>query len=143
MKGALGRHWVRFNVVSLVGVAVQAGVLELLLRLAGLHYLAATAMAVEAAVLHNFFWHRVWTWSDRRGAGAPNMLVRFHLTNGLSSLIGTILLMRILVEGVGLRPAIANLTSIALCSLISLINFVASDRLVFTERIGPRPASLR
>jgi putative flippase GtrA len=28
-------------------------------------YLAATALAVEAAVVHNFFWHERFTWADR------------------------------------------------------------------------------
>ncbi len=45
---------------------VPAGVFAALTLLLGPHYLVATALAVEMAVLHNFFWHRRWTWADRR-----------------------------------------------------------------------------
>jgi putative flippase GtrA len=58
------RSWVRFNAVGIIGLVVQLLVLAVLLRF-GLHYLAATTMAVEAAVLHNFLWHERWTWSER------------------------------------------------------------------------------
>jgi putative flippase GtrA len=57
-------RWAAFNAVGLAGVAVQLACLALLVH-AGSHYLAATALAVEAAVLHNFLWHQRWTWRDR------------------------------------------------------------------------------
>ena len=132
MRAAI-RHWLKFSAVSAAGVAVQAAVLELLLRAMGLHYLAASALAVEAAVLHNFFWHRIWTWPDRPGE-TVSLLLRFHLTNGALSVVGTVFLMRVLVGGGVLAPALANLASIAFCSLLSLLSFFVSDRLVFTAR---------
>ena len=140
------RHWLRFAAVSTLGAAVQAGCLEILLRVMEPHYLAATAIAVEVAVLHNFFWHWKWTWSDRRevnGAGLASMLLRFHLTAGISSLAVTLFLMRLLVGESGLRPVVANLLAIAICGLISLVNFAASDRLVFSARLGPERPGLR
>ena len=128
-------RWLRFNAVGAAGVLVQASVLAALVSLARLHYLAATAIAVEAAVLHNFLWHRRWTWSDRPGvrqaATALPMLLRFHATNGAVSLAGNLLLMWLLAGIVGLHPIAANLCSIAACSLL---NFLLSDRLVFVAR---------
>jgi putative flippase GtrA len=58
-------RWCKFNLVGAGGVFVQFGVLFLLKS--GLHfnYLAATVLAVEAAVVHNFFWHERFTWADR------------------------------------------------------------------------------
>lgn len=38
-------------------MGVQLAVLAWLVRSLQMHYLPATAIAVEAAVLHNFFWH--------------------------------------------------------------------------------------
>ena len=61
------RFW-RFNAVGVLGFAVQLAVLALLVH-GGVHYLAATAIAVEAAILHNFLWHERWTWADRPGRG--------------------------------------------------------------------------
>jgi putative flippase GtrA len=126
-KGLLHR-WFRFSAVGAAGIAVQAATLALLLRVAGLHYLAATAIAVEASVLHNFVWHRRWTWADRRSGNTSAMLLRFNLTTGAMSIIGNLVLMVVLVGGVGLAPFVANMVTIAICSLI---NFALSDRFVF------------
>jgi len=54
-------RWARFNAVGIMGAALQVAALSLLVTL-GMHYLVATALAVEAAVLHNYVWHRRWTW---------------------------------------------------------------------------------
>jgi len=121
-------RWWRFNAVGVVGVAVQMALLELAL-LAGLAYLPATAMAVEATLLHNYAWHRRWTWRDRPHAS----LLRFHLTVGLLSLAGNLMLMRLLVGAAHLDPVLANLIAITLCALG---NFLLADRTVF---LGPGP----
>ena len=54
-------RWLKFNAVGALGMAVQLGSLGFFVRVLGLHYLLATALAVEVAVLHNFIWHRRWT----------------------------------------------------------------------------------
>ena len=127
-KERLLYRWFRFSAVGAAGIAVQALTLAVLLRVAGLHYLAATAIAVEASVLHNFAWHRRWTWADRRGGRTSAMLLRFNLTTGAMSIIGNLVLMVVLVAGAGLAPFVANMVTIAICSLI---NFALSDRYVF------------
>jgi putative flippase GtrA len=58
-------RWGKFNLVGAVGILVQFGVLFWLKSVLHFNYLAATALAVEAAVVHNFFWHERFTWSDR------------------------------------------------------------------------------
>jgi putative flippase GtrA len=124
-------RFLKFNGVGVVGFALQFAVLTLLLRV-GLHYLAATAIAVELTVLHNFAWHERWTWRDRTaGIGGPSRarrLWRFHASNGLVSLAGNLLLMRLLVGLLGLPALPANLLAVLLCALV---NFTAGDRFVF------------
>ena len=122
-------RFLRFNGVGVLGFVLQLGVLALLLR-AGVHYLPATALAVELAVLHNFAWHERWTWRDRPAdAGTrAGRLWRFHASNGLISLAGNLVLMRLLVGLLAMPAVPANLLAVLLCSLI---NFTASDRLVF------------
>jgi putative flippase GtrA len=127
-----GRRFARFNVVGAIGIAVQLGTLELLRR-AGVDYLLATLLAVEAAVLHNFIWHERYTWRDRAGALPSDWLarlVRFHLTNGAVSLLGNALAMRWLVGELHFPMIPANLIAIAACCLL---NFFLSDRVVFTK----------
>jgi putative flippase GtrA len=118
-------RWLRFNAVGVAGAAVQLGVIFALTR-GGLHYLIATALGVEAALLHNFFWHRRWTWKGR-----PGSLLRFHLANGLVSMISNLLWMRLLAGWLGLPPVLANLIAI---TLTSLANFLLGDRWVFPPR---------
>jgi putative flippase GtrA len=119
----------RFSLVGAVGVGVQLGVLATLIAMK-MNYLLATGMAVEAAVLHNFLWHQRFTWRDRTGSRreAFGQLVRFHLSNGLISLVGNLLLMRLLAGWLGLPVLVANLATISLCFVA---NYLASDRWVF------------
>lgn len=58
-------RWCKFNLVGAIGILVQFGVLFLLKSVLHFNYLAATALAVEVAVVHNFFWHERFTWGDR------------------------------------------------------------------------------
>ncbi len=59
------KRWLAFNFVGAMGILVQIGMLWGSPPALHLRYLIATALAVEAAVLHNFFWHERWTWADR------------------------------------------------------------------------------
>ncbi|HET7618525.1 MAG TPA: GtrA family protein [Vicinamibacterales bacterium] len=122
-------RWIRFNAVGLIGVALQLGLLAGLLR-EGVHYLAATSIAVEATLLHNFLWHERWTWRDRpAGANARlTRLWRFHALNGAISLGGNLLLMEWLSGHLGMPALAANAIAIAVSATL---NFAAGDRLVF------------
>ena len=125
------RTWLKFNTVGLIGIGVQLFMLTLLKSGLGLNYLAATVIAVETAVLHNFTWHERWTWSERTRLNKSDLLgrlLRFHLANGLISIGGNLLLMWLFVSGLHVHYFLANITAIATCGLF---NFFASDRLVF------------
>jgi putative flippase GtrA len=125
-----------FGSVSAIGVGVQLAAIALLSAL-GWHHAAATAVGVGAAVLHNFAWHRAWTWNDRspRGDRVLPALARFAAGNGLVSLIGNLALMHAFVGLAGLPVVLANLLAIALCGLV---NFGIADRLVFVDVSRPK-----
>jgi putative flippase GtrA len=128
---SLIRRWLAFNGVGLMGIGVQLGLVALLAHTAGVHYLLATAIAVEAAVLHNFVWHQRWTWRDRPSASAgavATRLLRFHLLNGTVSLVGNLSVTAVLVGAVAMNPVAANAVAIIACSII---NFLGSEALVF------------
>jgi putative flippase GtrA len=126
----LALRWLKFNFVGGLGIAVQLAALAILKSVFHWHYLTATALAVEIAVLHNFLWHQRFTWKDRRGNRRETLLrlLRFHLGNGLISIVGNLALMKLFVDGLHLHYLIANAGSIALCSLA---NFAASEWFVF------------
>jgi putative flippase GtrA len=135
------RRWLAFNGVGLLGIVVQLSVLGILVHAAGLPTLAATAIAVEAAILHNFAWHQRWTWRDRpigsRRAGAWR-LARFHALNGAISMAGNLAIMALLTP-LRIDPIAANAIAIAVCSLV---NFAASERLVFKTARAAAGAAL-
>jgi len=131
-------RWLKFNAVGAMGVVVQLAVLSLLVRVVGLPIVVGTGLAVETAIVHNFAWHRGWTWADRKGparAGgaieAVRGLFRFNVSTGMVSLVGNMLLMQLLAATTRLGLLTANLVTIAMCSLV---NFVVSDRFVFRLR---------
>jgi putative flippase GtrA len=122
--------WVKFNTVGLAGFGVQLAVLALLKSGLGMHYLVATIIAVETAVVHNFIWHERWTWAHRvyGTSGALMRLLRFNAGNGVVSLAGNVFLMWVFVSKFNINYLIANIVSIGVCSIV---NFLISDRLVF------------
>jgi putative flippase GtrA len=156
-------RWLRFNLVGAIGMGVQLLALAVLNRATNGRYLLATAAALEITLLHNFAWHVFYTWRDRhvpRGlkylrensdqvirlrSGAASMallgpLARFHLTNGLASLLGNLALMRLLVEGAHLPVLAANGIAILCCSIL---NFLLADRWAFVAPSRIRAASAR
>lgn len=124
-------RWWKFNAVGAMGIVVQLVALTLLKSGLHLNYLIATALAVEGAVIHNFFWHERYTWSDREATSRLIRFAKFNLSNGAISILGNLALMRVLVGAIDLNYFVANGISIAGCSLL---NFMVSDRLVFTAR---------
>lgn len=135
LPSSLWVRFLRFNAVGAAGIGVQLGALAVLKSGFGLHYMWATTLAVEAAVLHNFFWHLKWTWRDRSTDATIgdnfNRLWKFHLGNGAVSLVVNLALMRILVGSFGMNYLAGNLLAIAAGGVA---NFLVSERLVFLSR---------
>jgi putative flippase GtrA len=121
------KRWLQYNLVGLIGIGVQLGTLEALAHLAHLPYLWATALAVEAAILHNFLWHERYTWSDR----AMARLARFNGSTGAISILGNVAVMRLLVGVAHLPYLPSNMLAICACGLV---NFFVNDRYVFRAR---------
>ena len=129
-------RWCKFNLVGGIGIAVQFAALFLLKTVLHFNYLLATALAVEAAVVHNFVWHEQFTWVDRIKPHATQpswrqslpRLLRFNLTNGAVSILGNLALMKLMVGQGHVNYLVANAVAITLCSLA---NFLVSDHWVF------------
>jgi putative flippase GtrA len=125
-------HWVKFNLVGVLGFALQTGVLFVFTHATPqVSYLVATATAVELAVVNNFVWHQCWTWRDRPSATMRETLrrlLKFNLTSGLFSIVGNLFFMTVLVGRFGLPIVPANLASVVACSIVS---FILADRIAF------------
>jgi len=129
-------RWCKFNVVGGMGILVQFAALFLLKSVLHFNYLGATAIAVEAAVVHNFVWHEQFTWADRTKSDrvqpswphSLTRLLRFNLTNGAVSILGNLALMRVMVGQGQMNYLLPNAIAITLCSVA---NFLVSETWVF------------
>ena len=130
---SLAIRWLKFNFVGGIGIAVQFAALFLLRGVLHFHYLMATAISVEAAVVHNFVWHEQFTWSDRVQSSWRNSVprfARFNLTTGAVSIVGNLALMKVMVGMGHMNYLLANAIAIALCSIA---NFLVSEGWVFEK----------
>jgi putative flippase GtrA len=122
------RRIATFVAVGGLGFALQFIALAGLAGWAGWTPLPATAVAVELAVLHNFWWHERFTWRDRT-AGVPGpvrRLARYHAATGLTTIgnVGTTL--TLVQAGMGLLAA-----NVVAVGIMSALNFLLSDRWAF------------
>ncbi len=127
------QRWVKFHMVGLAGMCVHLGTLSLFSRGFGMEPSVATALAVELAVLHNFAWHERFTWRDRcsvHWTEVAGRLLRFNLTTGMISLLGTTAIVKYLVSAHHFPVLLANIIAIPCCSML---NFLASEVLVFRK----------
>ena len=123
----------KFSVGGLAGFVIQVGLLAILIA-AGLHYLAATVIAVELAILANFVWHERWTWRDRTTSnGALGRLLRYNAITALTSIVGSVVITGLLVESLAIPAVTANIISVM---MLGLVNFVGADKLVFRAGIA-------
>ena len=127
-------RFLRFNAVGALGVAVQLSLVWLVASVLGASAILATTIGVAGAVGHNFLWHRRWTWADRNQARSTlrtaEAFAKFALANGAVSLIGNVIATVVVARTLGAGPLIANVIGIVCCGLL---NFRASDRMVFTN----------
>ncbi len=131
-KGRL-RRWLRFLSVGALGLAVQLWTLLLLVNL-GVEPIIASLLAVEAAILHNYCLHRIWTWKDRPAPGLGvelRRLSRFHLSSGGTSFVGHALVVPVALHVLVLTPVAANLITVGICGMA---NFLLADLYAFSNR---------
>jgi len=134
-------RWMKFNTVGGIGIGVQLAALAVFRSWLKLDYLLATGLAVELAVIHNFVWHERFTWADRPAARLAHSLIRlakFNASNGAVSIVGNLLLMRLLVGKLKFDYVVSNCVAIVACSVL---NFLLGDRFVFEEQAKPAAIS--
>jgi putative flippase GtrA len=121
----------KFNIVGGIGIFVQFAALYFLKSKMHMNYLAATAIAVEAAVIHNFLWHERFTWRDRTSPAWRNSLrrlLRFNLSTGAVSILGNLALMKMMVDVLHAHYLLANAIAVVVCAIA---NFMVSEKWVF------------
>ena len=113
------RRLLRFLCVGALGVVVNCGLLALLERAAGWHYLLASPAAIELSIVHNFAWHDNWTFRDRRGDSQwATRLWQYHVAAAAGMLINWAVLG--LLVGIGRLPLLpSNVVGIAAGTVVN------------------------
>ena len=130
-------RFVRFCVVGASGVVVDMTVLCLLVepRFLGWNVPASKVIAAEVAMLNNFAWNNLWTFSNPTKPDSSQLLRhfwRFHAICGLGIAFAATLL-QILHFGLGLNLYLANLVAIV---AVTAWNFFMNSRFNWDNR-GP------
>lgn len=123
-------HAARFVAIAVLGFLVQAAVLYALTAGAIVPMPLAVAIAVECAILHNFFWHERWTFAAR-GCARGAWLVRLWRFNGAAavmSVAGNVILTAAFVTLMPMPLVAANALAVA---ALGVVNFLLADRWVF------------
>ena len=132
MRTGLTARWFRFQAVGAFGVAVQMVALAFFHQTLGWSVGAATAAAVEVAILHNFVWHLRWTWGDaNRLLDMTSLLHRlwqYNLTYCLVSMTTNLAFTQLYMHAFGLHYLLANLFAVGTGGIA---NFLAGEFLVF------------
>jgi putative flippase GtrA len=126
-------RWARFNAVAFAGFSVQTATVWVLVEHLGMHYLAAVAVALEAAILHNYAWHARWTWRDRPPAdGGVRRLLQYNVVASATA-AANLACVAALVEAWRVPYLLASVLGVGLCAVI---NFVVADTVVFRAGAG-------
>ena len=124
-------NWVqlaKFCIVGASGYAVNLAVYTLLLKWAGLHYLASAAVSFLVAVTNNYWWNRHWTFRGERGHFAYQGM-RFFVV-ALWALAANLVVLRLLVAG-GVGKVLAQAIAIV---LVTPMNFLGNKLWSFRHR---------
>ena len=115
------RRFVKFCLVGGSGVALNTAVLYGLTESAQMSLAIASPLAVEVAILNNFYWNNAWTF---RARGVElGRLVKFNLVSLVGMAITTGVLLA-LVNNFDIHYLIANLFGIGVAMVWNfLINF--------------------
>lgn len=134
MHAALARrsNWEQlagFGVVGGRGCLVTLSLYTFLLRVVGIHHIAAAAVAFVGAVLNEYMWKRRWTFRNER-AGLAAQGPRFFV---VSTAAGALALLHELVSA-GTGKVSARAISVV---LVMPLNFVGNKLWTFRVRASP------
>jgi putative flippase GtrA len=116
-------NWVqlaKFSAVGFSGYFVNLVVYTLLLRGAGLHYLAAGACSFVVAAANNYYWNRHWTFRKQRG-DVYGQGIRFLIVS-LVALGANLAILHLLITG-GLGKISAQAIAVV---LVMPLNFIGN-----------------
>ncbi len=113
---------------------VNTGVLYLMKGVLGIPLIPASMIAIELAIVHNFIWHRNWTWK-KRIADKPEpffkQLLVYNTATGLVDILVNVSLLWILTTFFGVYYLIANVIGMIMGPVIK---FWLNEKVIFRKQ---------
>lgn len=117
-----------------MGALVNTGVLYLMKGVLGVPLIPASMIAIELAIVHNFIWHRNWTWKKRL-ADKPEPFFRqllvYNTATGLIDILVNVSLLWILTTFFGVYYLIANVFGMIMGPVIK---FWLNEKVIFRKQ---------
>ncbi len=124
----------KFMIVAWIGMLVNTGCLYFFKGVLGVRLIPASVMAIEIAIIHNFFWLRFWAWGDRGASdGRPpfvKQLLIYNVATGAVDLAANVTILWVLSTLFGVQYLVANIMGMILGPFIK---FWLNERIIFKE----------
>ena len=136
--------WVRYGLVGLIGAAIDLGVIHLLVERGGWPLVLALPMAVQLALLSNFFWNETLTFrSSRPPAVSNSKLAARFLAYEIVCIPGAVLngLMTLVLYTRGVHLLFAAAGGVVAGGLLNLIFNIPAIWRIWRSRPTPGAAT--
>ena len=124
-------RFIKFGIVGSSGIVVNQATLMALGRLTAIPLEIRSPIAIEMAIISNFFLNYFWTWGDAEKSDTIKKLLKFNISSGLTSLLFNYIPLIIMVNFLNLNETISNLIGIAIASGF---NFLISHFWTFRDK---------
>ena len=128
MNLPMKNQFLKFIIVGLFSTIINYCLFYLLLNFVNINYLVSSSCGFIAGVFGGFYLNKNWTYNDKNNKSKTLLWKYFSLY--LTSLLISLIFLKITVDYIGLNPEIANLLAIG---ITTCINFIGTKFMVFKK----------
>ena len=113
------KHFPKFAVVGLSGMAVNQGMLFFTKEYIHIPVKFAGIIAIETSIITNFLLNNFWTWKESRDNTFLQRLLRYHSVTAVSGVVNYLVLLSL--TALGIYYILANLIGIGIGMLLNFV----------------------
>jgi putative flippase GtrA len=121
-------QFLKFIIVGIFSTFINYGLFYFLLNFFKINYLISSSLGFMAGVFGGFYLNKNWTYNDKNNQSKTLLWKYFSLY--ITSLLISLIFLKITVDYIGLNAEIANLLSIA---ITTCVNFIGTKFVVFKK----------
>jgi putative flippase GtrA len=121
-------QFLKFIIVGIFSTFINYGLFYFLLNIFNINYLISSSLGFMAGVFGGFYLNKNWTYNDKNNQSKTLLWKYFSLY--ITSLLISLIFLKITVDYIGLNAEIANLLSIV---ITTCVNFIGTKFVVFKK----------